>query len=126
MGNEAVAPPKPVAKVLVALAVGVPVTALIPLLRWLYDWQGALTVITLGIVPAFLFGAWLARRRSSARTAWCVLAAAPPFLLAAWSILAHPVELIGWFWLSAAVLTFLAARVGATFGSNEASGVERD
>jgi hypothetical protein len=113
MGNEAVAPPKPVAKVLVALAVGVPVTALIPLLRWLYDWQGALTVITLGIVPAFLFGAWLARRRSSARTAWCLLAATPPFLLAAWSILAHPTDLMGWFWLSAAVLTFLAASMGA-------------
>ena len=114
MAQEPLAPPKPASKVLVALAVGVPVTALIPLLHWLYNWQGALTVVLLGIVPAFLFGAWIGRRRSTARTMWCLLAAAPPFVLAAWSILAHPVDLTGWFWLAAAVLTFLFARLGAS------------
>jgi len=110
---EPAAATNPATKAMAALAVGVPVTALVPLLRWLYDWQGAVTIIVLGIVPAFLFGAWIARRGSTARTAWCLLAAAPPFVLAAWSILAHPVDLTGWFWLAAAVLTFLSARVGA-------------
>lgn len=103
---------QPAAKVLVALAVGVPVTVLIPLLRWLYDWQGALTIILLGIVPAFLFGAWIARQ-GGARTLWCLLASAPPFALAVWSILAHPADLTGWFWLAAAAVTFLFARLGA-------------
>ena len=113
MDNETLGASNPASKTLAALAVGVPVTGLIPLLRWLYDWQGALTILLIGIIPALLFGIWLARRRSSARTAWCLLAAAPPFVLAAWSILAHPTDLTGWFWLAAAVLTFLAALIGA-------------
>jgi hypothetical protein len=103
----------PGTKALVALAVGVPVTALIPLLRWLYDWQGAVSIIVLGIVPAFLFGGWIARRGGSALAAWALLAAAPPFVLACWSILAHPADLTGWFWLAAAAVTFVSARVGA-------------
>jgi len=98
---------------LVALAVGVPVTVLIPFINWLYGWQGAVGIVILGIVPALLFGSWLARRGGSARTMWCLVSAAPPFVLAAWSIAAHPVDLIGWYWLSAAVLTFLAAHMGA-------------
>jgi len=98
---------------LVALAVGVPVTVLIPFINWLYGWQGAVVVVVLGIVPAVLFGSWLARRHSSAREMWCLLSAAPPLVLASWSIIAHPADLTGWYWLSAAALTLLAARMGA-------------
>ena len=113
MGDEPIATPKGAARALVALAVGVPVTVLIPFLGWLYGWQGAVTVVILGVVPAFLFGAWIARRGGSARTMWCLLSSAPPFVLAAWSIIAHPGDSTGWFWLCAAVLTFLAAGMGA-------------
>ena len=111
MDDQAAAPQK-TAKVLVALAVGVPATALIPLARWWYGWEAALAVVLLGAVPAYLFGAWDVRR-SRARTLWCLLAAAPPFVLAAWSIFTHPRDLTGWFWLATAAVTFLAARFGA-------------
>ena len=42
--HDTVTATNPATKAMVALAVGVPVTALIPLLRWLYDWQGAVGV----------------------------------------------------------------------------------
>jgi hypothetical protein len=111
---EATATPKAAANALVALAVGVPVTVLIPFIAWLFGWQGAVAVVVLGVVPAYLFGSWIVRRGSSTRTLWCLLSSALPLALAAWGILAHPADSAGWLWLSAAVLTFLAARVGSS------------
>jgi len=112
MADDTVATQKSSAKALVALAAGVPAIALIPLARWWYGWEAGVVIVLLGAVPAYLFGAWDVRR-GGARTLWCLLAAAPPFVLAAWSIFSHPRDLTGWLWLATAAVTFLAARFGA-------------
>src|SRR6266849_2901959 len=110
---DATATPRAAANALVALAVGVPVTILIPFIGWLYGWQGALAVVVLGIVPAYLFGSWIARRGSSTRSLWCLLCSTLPLTLAAWGISTHAGEPAGWFWLAAAVLTFAATLAGS-------------
>ena len=45
---EATATPKAAANALVALAVGVPVTVLIPFIAWLFGWQGAVAKVAIG------------------------------------------------------------------------------
>ena len=101
------------ARTLAALAVGALVTILIPFVGWLYGWKGALAVVAVGVVPAYLFGAWIARRNSSTRALWCLLSATLPLTLGVWGIGRHTGDPTGWFWLSTAVLTFFAALVGS-------------
>ena|SRR6267143_4195302 len=110
---EATASLRAGANALIALAVGVPVTALIPIVGWLYGWKGAAAVVALGIVPAYLFGFWIARRGHSAHILWCALSSTLPLTLAAWGIVTHAGDPAGWFWLCAAALTFVAALIGA-------------
>ena len=110
---EATAFPRAGANTLVALAVGVPVTILIPVVGWLYGWKGTVAVVALGVIPAYLFGYWIARRGNSAQVLWCAVSSTLPLTLAAWGIITHAGDPAGWFWLGAAAVTFVAALIGA-------------
>ena len=110
---EATASPRASAIALIALAVGVPVTILIPIVGWLYGWKGVAVMVGLGIIPAYLFGFWMARRGHSAHVLWSALSSTLPFTLAVLGIVTHAGDPSGWFWLCAAALTFLAALIGA-------------
>jgi hypothetical protein len=96
-----------------SLAAGVPVTILIPFVGWVYGWPGALAVVAFGAVPAYLFGAWIARRNRSTPTLWCLVAATPPLVFAIWGIGRNAGDPAGWFLFSASATTFFAAFVGS-------------
>lgn len=103
---------------LAALALGVPVTVLVPLFHWLYGGQGAAAVVLLGAVPAYVFGRWLKRRATHARALWCFACAVLPLVLALWSIATRAGEATGWFWLAAAVVTGGSALSGSRGSRN--------
>jgi hypothetical protein len=45
-----------------SIVVSIPSAILIPFVGWIFGWYGAIVVIALGLIPAYFFGNWVARR----------------------------------------------------------------
>jgi hypothetical protein len=95
-----------------AFVFGIVVAVLIPFAGWLYGWQGAVVIVVVAILPAYMFGSWLARASTLGRF-WLLtlLSVAAPLVAAAWS--AQNADVATWWWLLASVATFVSLMAGS-------------